>query len=106
MESLAKLEKRFGVYRELPGNDREGAAVTAKISKPKPLDKSNDNADWKTYIAARSEYYRNQRQNQRNQRMTQRQEQRAMQDRHGKERKAPQKQVPVFHSTNSGFCRS
>jgi hypothetical protein len=40
-------------------------------------------ANWKTYIAAGSEYYRNKkqnRQNQRNQSMTQRQEQRAMED--------------------------
>jgi hypothetical protein len=86
--SLGKLEKKFGVYRELQGNGIEGAADATKISQPKPLDKSNDNSDWKTYIAARKEYYRNKKQNRQSQSMSQRQEQRTMQDQQGKERKA------------------
>jgi hypothetical protein len=42
--SLGKLEKRFGAYRELPDNGYEGIISTTKISEPKPLGKSNDNA--------------------------------------------------------------
>jgi hypothetical protein len=98
---LGRLEKRFGAYRELPGNDYEGVSGTSKISEPKPLDKSNDNAGWRAYIAGRNEFYRDNKRAKDQQSMTQRQERQDLKIRQSEERHALFVDCKARHSTRA-----
>jgi hypothetical protein len=53
--SLNKLEKSLGTYQPLAEHGQVNSQRAAKISQPKPLDKSNDNVKWKSYITERNE---------------------------------------------------
>jgi hypothetical protein len=86
--SLNKLEKSFGAYRELPDSHSINQRSATKISEPKPLGKSNDNPDWRTYITARGNFYRNKKQYRRELSMTQEKEKKELKDRQRGERSA------------------
>ncbi|MDR0651673.1 MAG: relaxase/mobilization nuclease domain-containing protein [Synergistaceae bacterium] len=85
--SLAKLEKGIGAYQS-PREAERPLNFEDTSSNRKPLDKSNDNADWRAYIAERGEYFRNKKSAQTLQSMTQRQERQALKVRQRDERKA------------------
>jgi hypothetical protein len=61
---------------------------SCEINTPEPLGKSNDNADWRAYIAERGEYRRDTRRNKEQILMTQRKEREELKQRHSEERSA------------------
>jgi hypothetical protein len=86
--SLTNLEKRFGVFHESQTPTVPIPKDACKISAPEPLGKSNDNANWRAYIAERGEYGRNTRRNKDQILMTQRKEREELKRRHSEERSA------------------
>ncbi|MDR1508629.1 MAG: relaxase/mobilization nuclease domain-containing protein, partial [Synergistaceae bacterium] len=83
--SLNKLEKRIGAYQPLSETERQLNSERT-LSDPKPLDKSNDNADWRAYIAERKSYYSDKKQFRERLVMSQREDKSAMRDRQARER--------------------
>jgi hypothetical protein len=86
--SLTNLEKQFGVFHEPQNLTMPIQNDAREISAPEPLGKSNDNADWRAYIAGRGEYRRSTRRNKDQILMTQRKEREALKARHTEERAA------------------
>jgi hypothetical protein len=84
--SLNRLEKSLGPYQPSRDNLAIDPQKAAKISEPKPLGKSNNNADWKAYITERNEYYRNKKLLRERVSMTQREEKKEMRTRQSAER--------------------
>ncbi|MDL2263668.1 relaxase/mobilization nuclease domain-containing protein, partial [Synergistaceae bacterium OttesenSCG-928-I11] len=87
--ALNKLEKQLGAFhppQERALLDSENIEHTSKISDPKPLSTSNDNADWHTYAAARSGYYAEKREKRGTQQKNHQDEKSAMKDRQQIER--------------------
>jgi hypothetical protein len=85
--SLGKLEKRLGAYRPPRETERQPNFWGTSYS-PKPLDKSNDNADWRAYIAERSKYFLDNKRVKNQQSMTQRRERQDLKSRQRDELKA------------------
>jgi hypothetical protein len=85
--SLAKLEKSIGAYQPPRENERLLNVVDTPY-RPKPLDKSNDNEDWRAYIAERNEFFRDKHRVKEQQSMTQREETQDLKIRQRDERKA------------------
>jgi hypothetical protein len=84
--SLNRLEKQFGESWSLMDYDQASPSDSKSISEPKPLDKSNDNANWRAYIAERNDYYRDKKRVREELSMTQREEKEAMRNRQSVER--------------------
>jgi hypothetical protein len=84
--SLNRLEKSFGPYQPLPDDLAVDPQKATKISEPKPLDKSNDNAAWRAYITERNGYYKNKNHLREGLSMTQREEEKQMRARQSDER--------------------
>jgi hypothetical protein len=99
--SLNRLEKSLGPYQPLSDNLAADPQKAAKISEPKPLGKCNDNANWKTYITERNEYYRGKKLLRERLSMTQRGEKQEMRARQSGER------AELFNSLKSkGYSRA
>jgi hypothetical protein len=86
--ALNKLEKRFGVYQSYYDIYQENSLDIEKISAPKPLDKVNDNANWKAYIEDRKTYYLDKRQQRQKTNMSHGEQRKAMKERQAAERRA------------------
>ena len=86
--SLTNLEKQFGVFQESQSPTVPVQKDARKISAPEPLGKSNDNANWRAYIAERGEYRRGKKRNKDQILMTQRKEREELKRRHSEERAA------------------
>jgi hypothetical protein len=83
--SLSKLEKIIGTYR--PPHEAEHLLNFEDTSySSKPLDKSNDNSDWRAYIAERNKYFRDNKRVKDQQSMTQRRERQDLKNRQRDER--------------------
>ncbi|MDR1510805.1 MAG: relaxase/mobilization nuclease domain-containing protein [Synergistaceae bacterium] len=83
--SFAKLEKRIGAYQP-PLETERLPNFGGTPSNPVPLDKSNDNPNWRAYIAERKSYYRDKKQLRERLSMSQREERGAIRKRQAKER--------------------
>jgi hypothetical protein len=86
--SLTKLEKRFGPFQEAQDKTLPIPEAACKVSAHQPLDKSNDNANWRAYIAERNGFYNAGKIKRKEQGMTQRQERQELKARQREERNA------------------
>jgi hypothetical protein len=104
--ALSRLEERFGDYRQ-----PEVIPIIAKklsdtsITGAKPLDKANDNANWKAYIQAREDYYRCGKQAGEELRKTQREQFKKMKDRQKGERGEMFESLKVSSASRQEFIR-
>jgi hypothetical protein len=85
--SLTKLEKRFGPFQEEQDKTLPTPEAACKVSAHQPLGKSNDNANWRAYIAERNEFYNAGKFKRKHQGMTQKQERQELKKRQCEERR-------------------
>jgi len=82
--ALSRLEERLGAYMESSRSSKE--MNNATIADAQPLDRVNDNSEWKAYISARNDYYRNGKQAREELRQAHREQFKEMKDRQKNER--------------------
>ena len=83
--ALSRLEERLGAYM---GSSRSSKEMNnATIADAQPLDRVNDNSEWKAYISARNNYYRGRKRSREELRQAQREQFKEMKDRQKNERK-------------------